>query len=161
MKRRMAAIVAVAAVALSCTQPAPPPAPVHTDAPSPRVILPDGFAVEVETATNDEARAQGLMFRDRIREGTGMLFLFAEDGEYPFWMKNTLVPLDIIWVDANLRVVRVKHGVPPCRTDPCPSYAPEAIARYVLELGNGQAGRHRVEEGTTLQFERLDHLLVR
>ena len=127
----------------------------------PRIILPDGFGIHAEVATDDDTRARGLMFRDRIPEGTGMLFVFPQSGDYPFWMKNTLVPLDMIWLDEQRRVVHVAHDVPPCKADPCPNYPPGANAKYVLELGGGQARKHRVDNGATLKFERLDNLVVR
>ena len=134
----------------------PPPS-----SPQPAVVLPDGSIVRIEIAADDETRAQGLMFRDRVPEGTGMLFLFVEPGEFPFWMKNTLVPLDMIWIDDQHRAVHVEHGVPPCKADPCPSYPPHAAAKYVLELGAGQAAKHHIVNGSTLKFERLDNVVVR
>src|SRR5688500_18848453 len=93
---------------IACSKPDVAPAPQNappmtttTAAQSgPRVIFPDGFSVHVELAIDDETRAQGLMYRDQLRPATGMLFLFPQDGHYPFWMKNTLIPLDIIWIGA-------------------------------------------------------------
>jgi len=127
----------------------------------PIAVLPDGFGVRIEIAADDETRTQGLMFRDRVPEGTGMLFIFPKPDEFGFWMKNTLVPLDMIWIDEQLRVVHVEANVPPCKADPCPSYPPHAIAKYVLELGTGQASKHRVVNGSTLRLERLDNVVVR
>lgn len=101
------------------------------------------------------------MFRDRVPEGTGMLFFFRDSGEYPFWMKNTLVPLDMIWLDDQRRVVHVEPNVPPCKADPCPSYPPHAAAKYVLELGAGQAAKHQVTNGTTLRFNHVENVVVR
>jgi uncharacterized protein len=152
----------VLALALMCSKPMPTttavPEPPYT---GPAVGLPDGYQVKVELAANDDTRAQGLMFRDRVNPGTGMLFLFAQTGEYPFWMKNTLVPLDMIWIDEGRRVVHVAANVPPCKADPCPSYPPNAQARYVLELGAGEAAKHRVVKGSTLKFERTDNVAIR
>lgn len=127
----------------------------------PRVILPDGSAVRIEVAADDDTRAQGLMFRDHVPEGTGMLFLFPKSDEYAFWMKNTIVPLDMIWIDDQRRVVHVEPNVPPCKADPCPSYPPHAQAKYVLELGAGQAAKHRVVNGSTLTFDRLETTVIR
>ncbi len=127
----------------------------------PRVIFPDGHVVWVEIANDDELRAQGLMFRDRLAPDAGMLFLFPEDGEYPFWMKNTRIPLDMIWIDANKRVAHVKFDVPPCRADPCPSYPPHARARYVLEVAGGVARQHGLKAGDVLRFEGTDAYEVR
>ncbi len=143
------------------TTTTPPPSSSTQPYTGPAIVLPDGSGVHIEVAADDETRAQGLMFRDRVAEGTGMLFLFAEPGDFPFWMKNTLVPLDMIWLDDQHRVVHVEHDVPPCKADPCPSYPPHAIAKYVLELGAGQAAKHRIANGSTLKFERLDNVVVR
>jgi uncharacterized protein len=123
---------------------------------APRVLAPGGKAIEVEIAANDETREQGLMYRDRLSPGHGMLFLFARAGIYPFWMKNTIIPLDMIWIDESLRVVHVERNVPPCKADPCPSYDPKAEARYVLELAGGEATPQRIDTGTQLRFENVD-----
>src|SRR5688500_8545456 len=84
--------------------PAPPPPQPPQEASEPRVVFPDGFVVRTEVAADDELRAQRLMFRDHLRPGTGMLFFFRTDDDYPFWMKNTLIPLDIIWIDASRKI---------------------------------------------------------
>jgi uncharacterized membrane protein (UPF0127 family) len=137
----------------------PPPPAVQTPR-APRVIFPDGFAVQVEVAADDPTREQGLMFRDRMAEDRGMIFLFPASGVYPFWMKNTIIPLDMIWIDDARRVVSVAHDVPPCKADPCPSYPPAGAARYVLETAAGVAKKHRVEAGSPLKFEGLDNIPV-
>ena len=113
----------------------------------PRVIFPDGQVVRVEIAADDPTRAQGLMYRDHLEPASGMLFFFPAVGDYPFWMKNTLIPLDMIWIDSDKRVVRVKHDVPPCKIDDCPSYPPDALALYVLEVAAGVAKQHGLKEG--------------
>lgn len=142
--------------------PATGSATVTAPAPTgPTVTLKDGFVVRVEIAADDEARTQGLMYRDRLRPGTGMLFLFPAEGHYPFWMKNTRIPLDMIWIDSAKRVVHVKHRVPPCKWDPCPSYPPNVNARYVLELAGGVAGEHGIAEGDVLQFEGIEAFTAR
>jgi uncharacterized membrane protein (UPF0127 family) len=129
----------------------------------PKVVLPDGYAVSVEIASDDVTRAQGLMYRDQLREGTGMLFLFPSPAYIPFWMKNTLIPLDIIWIDENRKVVHVAADVPPCTADPCPSYPPypKVAAQYVLELPAGAAERHGIVYGSTLRFEGAENVIVR
>lgn len=127
----------------------------------PRVTLPDGFVVRVELATNDETRAQGLMYRDTLPPGNGMLFLFSRDDEYPFWMKNTLIPLDMIWVTSERRIAAISHDVPPCKADPCPSYPPNAISRFVLELAAGEAKKHGLKAGDQLRFDGIDVAVAR
>jgi uncharacterized membrane protein (UPF0127 family) len=127
----------------------------------PRVIFPDGTVIGVELAANDETRQQGLMFRDHLPDATGMLFLFPEAGEYPFWMKNTLIPLDMIWIDTNKQIVHVSHDVPPCKADPCPNYPPNAIASYVLEVPAGVAAKHHLADKQTLRFVDLGNVTPR
>ena len=143
---------------LGCTNPPPvPPDETANRQPptantGPRVILPDGIVVSVEIAADDETRAQGLMYRDHIDPGKGMLFVFPRDDVFSFWMKNTRIPLDMIWIDANRRIAGIKENVPPCRVDDCPSYGPGVIARYVLEVGGGEAAKHGLKVGDVLQF---------
>lgn len=137
------------------------PKPVKPALSGPRVILPDGAPIAVEIATDDETRAFGLMYRDQMPADRGMLFFFARNGDYPFWMKNTLIPLDLIWIDDQKRIVAIAPNVQPCKADPCPSTPPNAIARYVLELGAGVAARHGLANGQTVRFEALDNVVVR
>ncbi len=127
----------------------------------PRVVFPDGYVVHVEVAADDATRTQGLMYRDRLREGTGMIFIFPAAAEYPFWMKNTLIALDMIWIDEQRKIVHVKNDVPPCRADPCPSYPPGAVARYVLEVPAGVARQHHLAASDVLRFEGLESVVVR
>lgn len=151
--------ILLAALLLTCGKSNTPMSPTAPYT-GPAVVLPDGFEVKVEIAADEQTRSQGLMFRDRVPAGTGMLFFFPQSGDYPFWMKNTLVPLDMIWMDDQRRVVHVEANVPPCKADPCPSYDPHAVALYVLELGAGEAAKHGVVNGTTLTFERLGNVVV-
>jgi hypothetical protein len=104
-----------------------------------RVAFPDGRAFLAEVVITPEARARGLMFRTRLGEREGMVFLFDEPAIHPFWMKNTLIPLDILWLDDQGRVVHLERSVPPCRQDPCPSVVPLKPATWVLEVGAGRA----------------------
>jgi uncharacterized membrane protein (UPF0127 family) len=153
----------------ACAQsPAPPAATEGTTAAAaaargPRVVFPDGFVVNVELAANDELRAQGLMYRDQLRPGTGMLFLFAHDEEHSFWMKNTRIPLDMVWIDASRKIVGIRANVPPCTADPCPSYGPEPAvrSRYVLEVAAGVAAEHGLKVGDPLRFEEIDGVEIR
>lgn len=151
--------IALALLAAGCeSQRQLPPATTGTagariDGPS--AVLPDGFVVELEIAANDELRAQGLMYRESLPPGQGMLFLFPQPGEYPFWMKNTLIPLDMIWLETTGRVVAIRPDIQPCRADPCPTYAPEAISSYVLELAAGEAKARNLVVGDTIELREL------
>jgi uncharacterized membrane protein (UPF0127 family) len=137
-------------------------APAAAESPAlPHIVFPDNYRVLVEVAADDATREQGLMYRDRVQDGAGMIFLFAKPGDYPFWMKNTLIPLDILWIDEGHRIVHVAHDVPPCKADPCPNVPPNATASSVLELAAGVAAKHHLANGQTLRFEGLDHIIVK
>jgi len=105
----------------------------------------------VEVMRTDAERARGLMFRQGLDAGKGMFFVFDKEDVYPFWMKNTLFPIDIIWLDKDKRVVHVASDVPPCRTTPCPVYTPSAKALYVLETPAGDAARYGIKPGDILR----------
>jgi uncharacterized protein len=159
-------VVFLLSCVLACAQrastPAPAtPAPAASNAVSPRIVFPDQSAIAVEVASDDATREQGLMYRDHLAGDRGMIFLFLQAGEYPFWMKNTLIPLDMIWMDAEHRIVHIAHDVPPCKADPCPNYPPNAKASSVLELAAGVAARHHLADGNVLRFEGLDKAIVR
>ena len=118
---------------------------------TPTCTLPDGTAVTVEVAVTDTERAMGLMYRDHLADDRGMIFVFDSDDRWPFWMKNTMIPLDFVWLDGAGHVVDVLADVPPCRRDPCPSYAPNAPARAMLEVNGGFAAAHRLTRGDLLR----------
>ena len=163
----------------ACAQPgAAPPPPAETmttngttnatsqtatqNAAGPRVVFPDGFVVRVELAADDELRAQGLMFRDHLRPGTGMLFLFNGDEERSFWMKNTKIPLDMIWIGSDRRIVGIMENVPPCTVPICPGYSPGPVkSRYVLEVAGGVAKQHALKVGDALRIEEIENVVVR
>jgi uncharacterized membrane protein (UPF0127 family) len=117
-----------------------------------KVFFANGKSVTAELAVSDEERARGLMFREKLLADEGMLFVFEREDLHAFWMKNTLVPLDMIWLDSQRRVIHIATDVPPCKEDPCPSYGPEAPARFVLELKAGGAAANRIKTGDQLQF---------
>jgi uncharacterized protein len=132
---------------------APQPSKQATPAPAgPRVVVPSGAVYSVELARSPEEQAQGLMFRESLPEKTGMLFLFSDNGVHRFWMKNTMIPLDMVWMDGAGRVLFVSADTPPCKADPCPSYGPEAPAASVLEIAGGKAAREKIVVGSVLRF---------
>lgn len=97
------------------------------------------YCFEVEVAQTREERMLGLMLRESMPMGNGMLFIFEETGRHPFWMKNTLMELDIIWMDENGIIKFIKRGAEPCQSDPCPMIDPGVDALYVLEIKAGMA----------------------
>ena len=110
-----------------------------------KICFKNNLCVQLEIADSEPSRARGLMFRPELPEKSGMLFIFPSEGIYSFWMKNTLIPLDIIWLDKDLRVVYIKSFVPPCKSYDCPSYNPEVKARYVLEVNAGFCGFYQIK----------------
>jgi hypothetical protein len=104
-----------------------------------KVFFPGGRSVTAELAVTDDERARGLMFRDKVHPEQGMLFVFEEEDLHAFWMKNTLVSLDILWLGRDRRIIHIARNVPPCTAEPCPTYGPEIPALFVLELKAGQA----------------------
>jgi len=109
----------------------------------------------VEIADSVEERARGLMFREAesLSENEGMLFIFPEEGVYSFWMKNTLISLDIIWVDSNGEVVFVFENAQPCSDSAeCLSIVPQENALYVLEVNAGSINRIGVKVGDVIEM---------
>lgn len=98
-----------------------------------------GKCFYLEVARTPEERARGLMYRESLDADKGMLFIFEKEGDYAFWMKNTLIPLDIIWINADKRIVHISKNTPPCMEVPCPVYSAGTNALYVIELNSGAA----------------------
>lgn len=103
----------------------------------------------VELAKTGEERSQGLMFRRNMELDGGMLFIFDSEREYPFWMKNTFIPLDIIWISKDKEVVFIERNTQPCQEE-CPSIEPGERAQYVLEINTGMADG--IEAGDRAEF---------
>ena len=140
------------AVALACSGCAPKAAVVTApSAPEPTVSL-QGHRFAVEIADTPAEREHGLMDRTSIPADHGMLFVFADAEPRTFWMKDTLIPLDMLFFDNAKRLVSILRDVPPCRADPCPTYASTAPARYVLELNAGTAAKLGLRRGDAITF---------
>jgi len=112
-----------------------------------------GQRYSVEIADDDAERARGLMFRDSMPADHGMLFIHDYEEPQSYWMKNTRIPLDILYFDNGRHLVSQQRDVPPCALgDGCPPYPSDAAARYVLELNAGEAARLKLQNGTELKF---------
>ena len=112
-----------------------------------------GKRFTVEVAATDEDRTLGLMFRDSLPPDHGMLFIFPTEAQRSFWMKNTRIPLDILYFDNSLKLVSVAENAKPCRVQQCPGYPSSGPARYVLELNAGKAAELGVQEGDELELD--------
>jgi uncharacterized protein len=117
------------------------------------VTFPSGRQIRAEVLVNPQDLARGMMFRDSLAPDRGMLFLHREAGQYPYWMYQVRIPLDMIWMDPERRVVEIASA-PPCQTEPgqCPTYGGHVRAQYVLELAAGMAAKYGIKAGDTLEF---------
>lgn len=118
-----------------------------SDARRAEVRFPGGRVIAAEIADTMDRIMYGYMFRPEVGERDGMVFIFPEPGVHNFWMKNTLVPLDIIWMDENRVIVYIEAATPPCKADPCPAYGPMRTISYVLEVRAGTAAREGLKAG--------------
>ena len=142
------------ALALACAgRPAEAPRP-----PPPRVVVETAaggrHAVTVELARTEAEQDRGLMYRRELAEDAGMLFIFAEAAPRTFWMKNTLIPLDMLFIDdAGVVAGLVRQAQPLTLTPRGPG--PGIRARFVLEVAGGWAARHGVEAGARVRLENV------
>ena len=119
-----------------------------------KIILPDGFTVKAELAITPQEAEKGLMFRTELSENHGMLFIFEQDAPRYFWMKNTLIDLDIIFITSDKKVFSYEENVPHSYV-----YTPDnqvakaaGFGQYVLELPAGSVKKHKISEGAELEF---------
>ena len=119
------------------------------------VVTPKGTTIFVEIADSPDKRAQGLMFRRSMATDRGMLFLFPEPGDQTFWMKNTLISLDIFWLDESGTILHLEPNVPICtrRDDGCPRYQAPHKSLQVLELNAGMAEKLDLAVGNQLKID--------
>jgi uncharacterized membrane protein (UPF0127 family) len=108
--------------------------------------------VELEVAKTPEQQAIGLMFRTELGKNKGMIFLFSPPRVTRFWMKNTLIPLDMIFLREGV-IQSISPSVPPCKRDPCPSYGPFTEIDQVIELASGRAVELGLKKGDRLKVE--------
>lgn len=118
------------------------------------VTLPDGAEIRAEVMIHQKDIARGMMFRDSLPEGRGMLFIHSSPGRYQYWAYQVKVPLDIVWLDKQRRVVEVVANAAPCVTkaSQCPQFGGAQEALVVLELPAGAAAKHGIKTGEVVQF---------
>lgn len=111
----------------------------------------NGRRFSIEVADTDELRERGLMFRRDMAADRGMLFIHDESGPIAYWMKNTYIPLDILYFDERKKLVSAQLDVPPCGEQAqCPIYPSAGPAKYVLEINAGLAGQLKLKPGDAL-----------
>lgn len=105
--------------------------------------------IDVELAENDREREVGLMYRRSMDDGKGMLFIFPGEEPQSFWMKNTIIPLDIIYVNAERQIVKIYRNTVPFSENSLPS---GRAAMYVVEVAGGFTERYGIREGDKISF---------
>lgn len=111
----------------------------------------DTETIDLEVAATPQQQQQGLMYRTELAQNRGMLFIFNPPRVAQFWMKNTLIPLDMIFLKDG-RVKAVIDNVPPCRLDPCETYGPVTPVDQVIELAAGRAKSLGIQQGDRLKI---------
>jgi uncharacterized membrane protein (UPF0127 family) len=114
-----------------------------------------GHRFSVEVAETPAEQAHGLMDRTSMPADHGMLFVFGENAPLTFWMKNTLIPLDMLFFDSQYRLVAIQANAQPCRSTPCRLYPSGVPARYVLEVNAATAARIGARQGNVIKISRL------
>jgi uncharacterized membrane protein (UPF0127 family) len=121
------------------------------------IVLPNGKRIRAEVMRNPADMMRGMMFRDSLAPDRGMLFVHGSPGTYSYWMYQVRIPLDIIWMDLNHRIVEISSDTPPCKqprekSTACPTYGGHETAVFVLELAGGMAQKYGLHVGDALSF---------
>ena len=124
------------------------------------VVCFKNYCFDVELPQTVEERTQGLMLREHLDLDKGILFTYKEEGKHPFWMKNTLIPLDIIWINKDKEVIFIGQNIQPCKAEPCPVINPNVGAKYVLELNARTVEEIELTIGDELDFDIINRLNV-
>ncbi|KAF3983794.1 MAG: DUF192 domain-containing protein [Methylococcales symbiont of Hymedesmia sp. n. MRB-2018] len=101
------------------------------------VFIAHNFTIEVEVASTKRQRTIGLMFREYLAPNKGMLFVFDEEVIQRVWMRNTFIPLDIIYISAEGKIVSILKDLKSCDKEPCPIHSSNKKAKYMLEINAG------------------------
>jgi uncharacterized membrane protein (UPF0127 family) len=122
--------------------------------PSIKILISPEKTLQLELAESTEEHMRGLMFRKFLAADHGMLFVYPKLEMHRIWMKNTLIPLDLIWLDKNKKIIYFIDNVPICKHEPCPIYSPpEYLAsQYVIEINAGMREKLNLQYGQILNF---------
>jgi uncharacterized membrane protein (UPF0127 family) len=118
------------------------------------VTLPDGTVVTSEVLIKNQDMARGMMFRDNLPEGRGLLFIHEKPNRYSYWMYEVKVPLDIVWMDRRGKVVEISENTPPCngKASTCPTFGGTVESSVVFEVPGGYARKHGIRLGEIIRF---------
>jgi uncharacterized protein len=131
-----------------------PKATTLEDFPTRPVTLPGGQVIHVETMISDFEVLRGMMFRTSLASDRGMLFVHPKPEHYTYWMYQTLIPLDIVWLDSNRDIVEMVQDAQPCKTQAskCAQYGGKQISSFVLEIPGGMSRKFGLQLGQRIQF---------
>jgi uncharacterized membrane protein (UPF0127 family) len=132
----------LAALTFGAASAAAEPLVIHTGG--------SAYKFEVEIVSTPEARAQGLMYRKALAANAGMLFLYPGEQPVSFWMKNTLIPLDMLFLKADGSIAHIAHDAVPLDETPIDS---GAAVKAVLEVKGGTATALGIKEGDRVEFK--------
>jgi len=113
-----------------------------------------GLKIKVDVAATPYEWTKGLMFREAMAQDLGMLFIFPNSEVRSFWMKNTLIPLDIIFISKDKKIVDIKENFQPCPSSQifCPSYNSVAESMYVVEVNAEVVSKNNIKVGDKVEF---------
>jgi uncharacterized protein len=144
-------LLAASLLFTSCEGPQPS---TLEDFPTRPVTLPGGQVLHAETAVSNFELLRGLMYRKSLAPDHGMLFVYPKPDHYQTFMYQTLIPLDIIWMDTDRRIVAMEENVPPCATQAskCPRYGGKMIAAFALQINGGMSRKLGLQLGQVIQW---------
>jgi len=116
--------------------------------------VPNNTKIQLEVAQTPEQQEMGLMYRQSLPDNQGMLFKFPTAQPIRFWMKNTLIPLDMVFMQNGV-VKYIKTSAPPCTSDPCPTYGSNTLIDMVIELRSGRATELGLKPGDSIKIKFL------
>src|ERR1043166_5697831 len=119
------------------------------------ITFPNSTKIMAETMRRKEDLERGMMFREALPAGRGMLFVYRSEANLAYWMYQTKIPLDIIWMDRRHRIVEISANTPPCPSKSpkdCPAYGGHEKAQCVLEVNAGVAAKDHLRVGDVLDF---------
>lgn len=125
----------------------------HKSDNNPQALI-NNKTINLELARTSLEQQKGLMFHENLEESSGMLFVFPDEQIRSFWMKNTFIPLDILYIDSNDKIIDIQTAQP-CKKDPCPDYVSASPARYVLELNAGYSEKNNIKIGDKISIKNI------
>lgn len=126
--------------------------PKSPNLPTTEAVFSNDVSVILEIAQDKEDLAKGLSKRKSLPQNQGMLFVFEEEQFLAFWMKDTLIPLDMIFLNANKEIVKIVESAEPCLENECPSYFSDVESKYVIELNGGFCEQNNISTTTLVSF---------